>query len=477
MNSARLTGVRAFGLFAVLLSAAANAAEPLRDTAAVIDDYVAQGLGSNLALQIQSLEINRSQAALEAARARFLPELAFATRYSRNEGGREVNLQIDTLLNPVYSTLNDLLAAQGRPAAFPSLSPQSFAFARPEEQDSRVTLRQPLYVPAVPAAVRAQSALLDVSSAAQIAFARRLKRDVAIAYLNWQRAGNAAAIVDASRQLLAENLRVNESLYRNGKVTQDRPLRARAELLGVEQQLAEARNGVSQAQSYMNFLLNRPLETALEPSDPGVSLASTAQKLAALQDQALRQRPEVQQAESARRAAEARIDVVRAARKPTLALGVDAGIQGERYEFGRGSNFSTISLVFNWTIFDGGARRADVDAARVGQRQARLQEEQLASQIQLEVQQALDRLNTATESLATAAARADAARAAFRIAGRKRDEAVISAVEFIDARAALTSAELALSSTRFDVLARQAELDYATAAGRLPVGSPVTTVP
>ncbi len=110
--------------------------------------------------------------------------------------------RLDTLLNPVYSTLNDLLAAQGRPATFPTLSSQSFAFSRPEEQDSRVTLRQPLYVPSIPAAVRAQSALLDVSSAAQIAFARRLKRDIAVAYLNWQRAGNAAAIVDASRQLL-----------------------------------------------------------------------------------------------------------------------------------------------------------------------------------------------------------------------------------------------------------------------------------
>ena len=476
MNPARLAGLAA-GLCAVLLAAAAQAAEPLRDTAAVIDDYVAQGLGSNLALQIQSLEVNRSQAALAAARARFLPELAFASRYSRNEGGREINLQLDTLLNPVYSTLNDLLAAQGRPAAFPALSPQSFSFARPEEQDSRVTLRQPLYVPAVPAAVRAQSAVLDASSAAQTAFARRLKRDIAVAYLDWQRAGNAAAIVDSSRALLAENLRVNDSLYRNGKVTQDRPLRAKAELLAVEQQLAEARNGVSQAQSYMNFLLNQPLETAPEPSDPGASLASTAQKLAALQDQALRRRPEVQQAESARRAAEARIDVLRAARKPTLALGVDAGIQGERYEFGRGSNFSTIALVFNWTLFDGGARRADVDAARFGQRQAHLQEVQLAAQIQLEVQQALDRLNTATGSLATAAARADVARAAFRIAGRKRDEAVISAVEFIDARAALTAAELALSTTRFDVLARQAELDYATAAGRLPPGSQATAAP
>ncbi len=444
------------------------AAEPLRDTAAAIDDYVAEGMRANLGLAIQSLEITRSQAALEAARARFLPELALSSRYSRNDGGREINLQLDTLLNPVYRSLNELLLAQGRPTAFASLPSQSFAFQRPQEQDTRLTLRQPLYVPAIPAAVRAQSALLDVSNAAQTAFARRLKRDIAIAYLNWQRAGSATAIVESSRQLLAENLRVNDSLFRNGKVTQDRPLRAKAELLAVEQQWVEARNGVSQAQSYLNFLLNRSLDTPLEPSDPQSNVERTTRKLSALQDQALRLRPELRQAQGARLAAEARTAGARAARKPTLALGIDAGIQGERYEFGRGSDFNTISLVFSWALFDGGARRADVDAARVGQRQARLQEEQLAALIQLEVQQALDTLNTATESLVTAQARVEAARAVFRIAGRKRDEAVISQVEFIDARSALTSAELGLVTARSDVLSRQAELDYATAAGPNP---------
>ncbi|MGB8326694.1 MAG: TolC family protein, partial [Steroidobacteraceae bacterium] len=84
------------------------------------------------------------------------------------------------------------------------------------------------------------------------------------------------------------------------------------------------------------------------------------------------------------------------------------------------------------------------------------------------VQQALDRLATTHDSLATAAARADAARAAFRIASRKRDEGIINQVEFIDARNALTSAELNLNSTHFQLLSRQAELDYATAAGNLP---------
>ena len=71
--------------------------------------------------------------------------------------------------------------------------------------------------------------------------------------------------------------------------------------------------------------------------------------------------------------------------------------------------------------------------------------------------------------MATAAARAEAAQAAFRIASRKRDEGVINQVEFIDARSTLTRAELNLALTRFNVLARRAELDYATSAGDLPL--------
>ena len=128
----------------------------------------------------------------------------------------------------------------------------------------------------------------------------------------------------------------------------------------------------------------------------------------------------------------------------------------------RGRNFATVSLLLNWTLFDGGTRRAEVREARIAEQQARTRREEVAQQIQLEVQQALDQLYTSEASLRTAEARAEAARAAFRIAGRKRDEGVISQVEFLDARTSLTAAELNLNSVRFELLARQAELDYAT---------------
>ena len=54
---------------------------------------------------------------------------------------------------------------------------------------------------------------------------------------------------------------MNESLFENGKITEDQVLRAKAELLEVEQQKREVENLATQARSFFNFLLNRDLLT------------------------------------------------------------------------------------------------------------------------------------------------------------------------------------------------------------------------
>jgi outer membrane protein TolC len=457
-----------FGSLAQAQGTSTDAGRPL---AAVIDDYVREGLKSNLSLRAQSLEVERSVAALDAARARYFPEAGFAARYTRAEGGRTIEIPLGTALNPAYQTLNDLLVAQGQQPQFPVVQDETIAFLREREQDTRITVRMPLLAPAIPAAVRAQRELLGASEYAHVALARRLKRDITVGYLSWLAAVRTQGIVDASEALLNENLRVNDSLHRNGKITQDQVLRARAELLAVTQQSREAQNGAAQAQSYLNFLLNRPLDTALENAEVAPDVAARTRALADLRSAALANRPELAQVEHLKRASEAQVRLARADRWPTLSLGADGGIQGEEYEFGRGSNYATVSLLLNWTFFDGGARRAAVRQASASARKTATQLDELTQQVQLEVQQSLDRLNTSADSLATADARAEAARAAFRIASRKRDEGAISQVEFIDARSSLTGAELNLNVTRFAMLARQAELDYATAAGTLPLAS------
>jgi outer membrane protein len=330
-------------------------------------------------------------------------------------------------------------------------------------------VRQPLYAPAIPAAVRAQRALLDASSFNRMAVARALRRDITVAYVDWLKARSSVEIVAASEALLRENLRVNESLFSNGKITEDLVLRAKAELLDVEQQKRDALNLSSQAQSYFNFLLNRELRSPIEASSPPANLTAADAALEQLWSSALDRRPEIAQVEQLRRAGEEQVRIARKQKWPTLSLGLDGGTQGEDYRFGDGYNFGTASLIFTWRIFDGGGDTARVNQARVSEKQLVLRQEEIAQQIRLEVQQSYDRLITARDSLTTAAARVDAARAAFRIASRKRDEGVISQVEFIDARSTLTGAELNHNVTRFNVLARRAELEYATSAGDIPL--------
>lgn len=457
---------------AALLTAIGSQAQTAAPTAefdTVVGNYIAEGLRSNLALRSETLQVEKAAQALAEARARFFPELSLQARYTRAEGGREFSLPLGTALNPVYSTLNELLAAQGQPAPFPQVSDQTIQFLREEEQDTRLVMRQPLYAPTISAAVRAQRALLDASSYRRMAIARTLRRDITNSYLDWLKARSSTDIVAASEVLLRENLRVNESLFDNGKITEDQVLRAKAELLEVEQQKREVANLTVQAQSYFNFLLNRNLLDAIEPTSPPNTRSERDAALEQLWSQALGRRPEVSQVEHLKRASAEQVTFERKQKWPSLSLGIDAGTQGEEYRFGDGYNFGTASLIFTWKLFDGGGDNARVRQAQAAERQVILRQEEIAQQIRLEVQQSFDRLQTARDSLVTAQARAEAARAAFRIASRKRDEGVINQVEFIDARSTLTSAELNYNLTRFNVLARRADLEYATSSGDLPL--------
>ena len=455
-------------LAASLGSGPARADRSLR---AVIEDYVRSGEASNLALANQGFEVAKSQAALGAARARFFPEVALAARYTRADGGRQIDFPVGQLLNPAYQTLNDLLVVAGGAPRFAPLADQAIPLQLPREQDTRITLRQPLYAPAIGAGVAAARANLEAADYQRAAYRRALRRDITLAYLEWLKARNSSEIVAASAALLAENLRVDQSLYDNGKSTHDTVLRASAELLAVQQQQREADNGAGQARSYLNFLLNRPLDTALEaaaetaadvPPDP----ASTDGVGAEDREPAAATRPDLLALEQAQLAAAAQLRAARAARKPSLALGVDAGTEGVDYGIGHNYNFVTGSLLLNWTLFDAGARAAAVSQARLAGAQLANQHQQLTARIALELQQAGDNLHSAADSQATAAARAEAARAAFTIAAKRRAAGMASQLEFLDARSALTSALLNRNLTHYALLQRQAE--YVYARGDLP---------
>jgi outer membrane protein TolC len=435
----------------------------------VLDD----ALAANLELQAGEAGVRQRYAALDQARARYLPVVDFDARYSVANGGRTIEFPVGDLLNPVYQTLDDLLVQSGQPAAFPRVKNEEIELLLPTEQNTRVVAAQPIYDPRLGPAVEATRQDLNRAEASLAGLRTRVVRDTKQAYYEWLAAQQQALVLDATLEVARSNLAANESLYRNGKITRDFVFRAEADELEVEQQKRAVEARVRIARSYVNLLRNVPLDSTV----PGATIdeatverfrerltqrvAGRRVDLPALQAAATEQRAEIDGLDAAIAGSVAQQDLARAAFKPTLALGAEAGIQGEDYGFTDDERYVLASVVLRWNAYRGGADRAALAEARALTEELRATRDLAEQQVRLEVERALETLEVADASLDTARKRAEAAEAAFRIAARKRDLGQINQTEFIDARRTQTDAQLNLNRVRAEFLARLAELEFA----------------
>jgi outer membrane protein TolC len=480
------------GLVASPLAAqpvSSGASSSVAEANSVVDDLVAEALASNLALRQEAIRLDQARQALAEARGAFLPSLDAQARYSRAAGGRQIDFPVGDLLNPVYGTLNDILVDRGQEPRFPMIDNVRDPFLRDPEQETQVTLRQSLFEPRVLYAYRARQHEVEAQRAGVEAFRRELSRDVKVAYFRYLQADERVGILDASQTLVVENRRTNDRLLAAGTVTRDAVLRAEAEVLSVAQELDAARAARRRARSYVNVLLNRPLDTPVPrpasartlletaapdldvPTDPVRALADAGEMMttrrpsdeavARLQAQAQARRAELDRLEAAARAAEANVDIARSAYLPGVSLAVTGGIQGTDYGFTGDRPFMLASVVLRWSLFGGLARPARVEQARLESERLRTRRADVAQQIDLQVQTARDAVQTARRALAAARRRSEAARTAFRLTSRRYDEGEVQLVTFLDARTTRTQADLNLAITRYDLLIRLAELEFA----------------
>lgn len=452
---------RLLGLLLVLALTGALPAAQAADT--VLSGYILEALAGNPALRARQYAEAAAASDAQAARAQRLPDLQLAARYTRSEGGRTIDFPAGDLLNGVYATLNRFLVERGEQPQFPTIENQSIALLREKEQETKLSLTAPLFAPALWANAAAKDALWESSRAGREAYARVLVREVKRAYYGATQAEAAVHILDASAALLAENVRVSEALVQAGKATRDRVLRAEAERLAVVQRLDAARAQAAQARRLLNLLRDADAEAALQlPQPEALALPS-----APLQENGVR--PELRQVDAGIAARDAAGRAANAALLPTLALVGDYGVQGDDYRFDADSDFSTVSLVLRWSLFDFGGRRAQQRKAAAESEQLRAERIDLERRLQWARTAAAEDLATALRAITAAQARLTAADEGFRIAERKREAASLSQIEFLDAERSLTEARLNLAIARCAALDHAAELELATATYPLPV--------
>lgn len=423
----------------------------------ILEGYVEGGLQSNLALQRQNLQVAGAIQQMKQSKALFYPQVSFNATYTVASGGRAINIPIGDLLNPVYSTLNQLLAED----AFPMLDNVSEQFLPNNFHETKLQLVQPILNSDIWFAYQARKHQVALAEAQRNAFASELTHQIRIAYFQHLQSVEGVKIYEEGREILLEVQRVNESLVRNNLRTRDVLSSVRAELANIDRDIAEAKKQVALSRSYFNFLLNRDLETPIDV-DPEL-LAEVPETIGLDEDRSIQGRQELEVLRQGINANQSLVQMKRYdAVLPDVFLAGQAGFQGFGYSFDGDQDFFLAQVGLSWDLFQGGKKKAVTQSARIELEKLENQFEEVEQQLQLQVIDAWQSCLAGEEALVAAEAGLLARQESFSLVRKRYREGKALLLELTQARNELTSAQLLRSLSRFQLRIAKEEFNKAT---------------
>ncbi|MBX2896080.1 MAG: TolC family protein [Cyclobacteriaceae bacterium] len=422
---------------------------------APLDGYLQEGLKNNLVLQQKNIALDKALLALKIANGMFSPSITLLGNYTTGDGGRSISLPVGDLLNPVYSTLNQITGTEN----FPTIENVNQNFFPRDFYDVRARASMPLVNTDLiyNRKIKAQQTILQESEIN--VYKRELIRNIKVAYYNYLAAQQVVQIYESALARAAEGKRVNESLLENGKGLPAYILRSQSELENVHAQLADAGRQVINAQLYFNFLLNReahlPIEgigEAILTDEPTIT-AQTREELAQVQTTNL-----IQQ------------DVLAMTRMfwvPRISGFIDVGAQAEQMRYNKNAQYYLVGLQLEMPLFAGLTNRNKIAQSRLDVKHTELALQQTNRQLNLSVETAHNAFLTAQQNYRSAQKQLEATQSYQRLIEKGYKEGVNTFIEAVDARTQLTSAQLQLTLNRFRTFIALANLERETASFNL----------
>lgn len=416
----------------------------------VLDAYIKQGLDSNLVLKQRSVQLDKALLALNTAKSNFLPSVNFNASYTSAEGGRYSELPVGDMLNPVYSTLNQMTGT----SAFPQIQNQQINFLPNNFYDTYIRTSVPLLNMDIYANKHIQQQKVALSNLDMQVYARELVKNIKVAYYNVIMASKSVAVYESNKKILEQNVALNEALIKQGKGLKVNLLKAQTELMKMNTSISTAKNQLKNAEAYFNFLINRPLETPIILEE----VASSNPQL-----DAVKEREEVELINQSIEIQESVLKMNKNYWVPKINAFLDLGSQGTNWEVSRKSAYYMFGVSASIPIYNGSRNQQQIRQTKYELENARLQLDQVEQQLELQRQQALRNTLNARENWETAKVQLEASKEYFALVSGANREGLTSQLEFIDASNQVTNAELFVLIQYQNYLSSLAELERAAA--------------
>jgi outer membrane protein TolC len=422
--------------------------------------YIEEGLVSNLVMKQKNIGLQQSLLALKEARSWFYPSAGFTGEYTWAEGGRSIDFPIGDLLNPIYSTLNQLTGTQN----FPQVENAEIQLMPKNFYDARFRVAFPLLNTDLHYNYQIKKQEIRLAEYEIETYRQELIRNIESAYYNYCLAADAVKIFESARGLVNRNLQINKSLVSNGKGLPANVLRAESEVEVINTRVREAENQQENARSWFNFLLNRPLndsvlyETQPFPADLAASLSNTP---------VTENRSELRQLSAAIGIRQSVLSMNQRYVVPRINTFVDLGSQAFNWEFDSKSRYLLAGFQVSVPIFEGLRNRAKISSSKLEINNLAIQREYVSQQFSVAAGVAQNNLNTAMANLGSSEKHYQSAKAYFSLVEKGYSEGINSLIEFMDARNQFTASEVQVKLNRYKVLSAYADLKRQTATSTI----------
>lgn len=425
----------------------------------ILQEYVDMGLNSNLVVKQRNVSIENAMNALKQAKYLYIPTLDFQMLYSTANGGRQIALPVGDMLNPVYTTLNQMTGVN----AFPMIENQNINFLPKNYYDGRVRLSVPILNMDIVNNKRIVDKQLAIQENEVEIYQRELVKDIKVSYYNYLSVLKAIEVKQNALNLALVGKRNNEKLLEAGQGLHAYVLRSETEIVQIESDLVALEGQLKSLKHYFNLLLNREQESAIE-----VAQDKRIIPFALLDNPSIDKREEV---ESLNHAIDLREDIVRFNKQsivPKLNGFADVGSQAERMKFNDKSVYYMVGLQLNIPIFNGLKTNLKVKEAKNNVEIAQLQKEYVQNQLSVAVSKSYNDVLSAKERYQAALKQLEMAETYHRLIDKGYAAGVNTYLETVDARSQLSNATLNVNVQYYQFLSALAILEREVASYELP---------
>ena len=421
-----------------------------------LEDYVQEGLKSNLVLQQKNITLQQAQQSLKIARSYFLPTVNVLADYTSGEGGRNISIPVGDLLNPVYTSLNQMTQSD----AFPQVENVEQNFFPKNFYDTKVRTSIPLVNTDLYLNRTIQSQQVMLKQYEVDLFKRQLVLDIKTAYYNLLAAEAAVKIYESALSLVQKNVEVNVSLLRNGKNLPATVLRSKSEFEHVKAELNNARNQVTNATQYFNFLLNRDLDQNVNTSESLENIPIAADSLPDIANK----REEIQMIKTLQDINQSSLQMSRLSRLPKVNAFLDLGTQASDWKYNNDSRYYLVGVQLTLPIFQGFRNAMTIRQNKLEIQKTEQHLKNTNRQLALAATLSQNQLQTTLQNYEAAQNQLKSAQSYFNLIEKGYKEGVNSFIEFLDARDQLTSSQLQLNLRQLEVLTAEAQVERETAS-------------